>query len=323
MSNPRAIGVLGLGSIGLRHARNLLALGAAVTGFDPDPARRALLEQAGGAATDSRETALGAGEAVVVATPSGQHADDLAAAVASGRHVFVEKPLAHRDTGLDAVLAQAGRNGLVVFAAFMLRYHPVVERLRALLGENAIGTVYAMRAIYGSWLPGWRPQQDYRTGYAADPVTGGVIHDVVHEIDLACHLLGPAAVASCVAGRSGLLELASEDMADLVLRHATGAVTNLHLDYLARPAVREGTLLGQDGTLDYDLNRRTLRWRDAAGSLREDTVYEGSWDDDYLTEMAHFLACLDGGATPRCDGIEALAVLTTTLAARAMAGLPQ
>jgi len=314
--------LLGLGSIGMRHARNLLELGCAVSGFDPDPARRAMLAGEGGSALDSRETAFEAGEAVVVATPSGHHAADLADAIAAGRHVFIEKPLAHSAEGLDTLMATAAARGLVVFAGFMLRYHPAVERIRALIEEGVIDRIAGLRAVCGSWLPAWRPEQDYRTGYAADPVTGGVILDIVHEIDLACHLAGPATVAACAAGRSGLLEMASEDIADIVLLHDGGIRSNLHLDYLARPPVRQGAVTGEGGTIAWDLNARTLLWSDAQGATREAAAFPGAWNDDYLAQMRHFLACLEGESTPRCNGAEALAVLQTALAARSMAGLP-
>jgi len=318
----RCIAVLGLGSIGLRHARNLLDLGCDVAGFDPDPARRALLAEAGGRPLDSRDAAFEAGEAVVIATPSAHHADDLATAVTARRHAFVEKPLAHRAEGLDALVGEAARRGLVVAAGFMLRHHPAVERARALLEEGVLGTLSTLRVVCGSWLPAWRPGQDYRTGYAADPVTGGVILDIVHEIDLACHVAGPATVAACVARRSGRLEMASEDIADLVLLHDTGVQSSVHLDYLARPPVRQGAVGGEGGTLAWDLNARTLAWTDADGRTVEDRRFPGTWNDDYVAEMRHFLACLDRAASPRCDGVAALAVLRTALTARSLAGLP-
>ncbi|MBN33521.1 MAG: hypothetical protein CMM46_01845 [Rhodospirillaceae bacterium] len=317
------VGVLGLGSIGMRHARNLLDLNCGVIGFDPDPASRGRLTEAGGLAVAHRQAVIEAVEAVVIATPNASHADDMMAVVGAGRHVFIEKPLAHSDMAIAPLLESASDQGITIFAAFMLRYHPVVERMRILLDRCAIGEVWGLRGVCGSWLPSWRPGQDYRAGYAADPVTGGVIHDIVHEIDLACYLLGSGRVASCVARRSGLLDMASEDVADLVLQHDGGASSNLHLDYLARPAVRQGSISGSLGTLVYDLNARTLRHVDADGAEQECTVAPGAWADDYAAEMKDFLHCLGGLSTPRCDGFEAFQILRTTLQARSMAGLPQ
>lgn len=319
----RTIAVLGLGSIGMRHARNLMELGCDVTGYDPDPQCRQALKDAGGTVARSRMDAIEACDAVIVATPNVQHVDDLAVAIEAHRHAFVEKPLAHSSDGVGNLINAAARQNTLVFAGFMLRYHPVVERLHQLLSERAVGEVYSLRVACGSWLPSWRPQDDYRTGYAADPVSGGVIFDIVHEIDLACHLMGPAVVTACVARRSGLLDIASEDIADLVLTHENGVQSNLHLDYLARPPVREGSIYGSGGTLHYDLNARTFRRLDVDGAERESQVFPGGWSDDYVAEMRDFLDCLEGRTEPRCDGTQAHQVLKTVIAARAMAGLPQ
>jgi predicted dehydrogenase len=319
---PDRIVVIGLGSIGLRHARNLVSLGCAVTGFDPDPARRAAVEPLGIAAAATLEAAFDGARAAIVASPSAHHAAHLEAALAADLHVFVEKPIAHARADLDAALARADSCGRVVFAGLMLRYHPAVERARALLMAGDLGQPIWARALCASWLPGWRPSQDYRKGYAADPATGGVIFDVIHEFDLAIHLLGPARTVACAAIRSGRLEMPSEDVADILLRHDGGAQTSLHLDYLTRPAQRTTEIAGDAGIVRLDLNgRRLTRWT-IDGTLAEERVFNGSYADDYLAEMRHFLACIVGEARPRCDGHEALRVLDQVLEARKLGGLP-
>jgi predicted dehydrogenase len=314
---PRRFAVLGLGSIGLRHANNLLALGQQVCGFDPSPARRAMLD----GVVAERESALEGVDAVVIASPSGAHLDDLRRALASGLHVFVEKPLAHRIDGLQELLADAAAAGRVVFAGLMLRYHPCVERAKQALQAGRIGVPIWARSICASYLPGWRPDQDYRQGYAADPAGGGVILDVVHELDLLVHLLGPAEIVASVAGRSGRLEMPTEDMADIVLTHAGGARSNAHLDYLTRPPQRITEIAGDEGFIRIDLNARRFVEYGANGVLRADEALPGTYADDYRKEMQDFIAAIEGTSRPRCDGMEALAVLRLALAARRKAGL--
>src|SRR5947209_3518945 len=97
--------VLGAGSIGRRHLRNLLSLGhtcAAV--YDPDPTRLADLSGVAAlacATTDEARALAQPAEAVLVCSPPHCHVAQAYAAVASGRHVFVEKPLAAEDEGID------------------------------------------------------------------------------------------------------------------------------------------------------------------------------------------------------------------------------
>jgi len=150
----------------------------------------------------------------------------------------VEKPLGH-DPDLAARLAgRARERGVAVAVAHNLRFRPVVQRVKQVLSEGALDDPAWARFCCASWLPDWRPGQDYRSNYAADPVTGGVIFDSIHEVDLACHLLGRAKVQSASAVRTGILDMPSEDVADIVLRHDAGCQSAIHLDYVTRPRPR-------------------------------------------------------------------------------------
>jgi len=321
-SEPLTVAVLGLGSIGLRHARNLLSLGQAVVGFDPDPERRQLLEAEGGRALDSRDGALEGANAAVIASPSQFHADDLSAALDAGCHVMAEKPLAHSVVGLDDLLARAHEQGLVVFVAHNLRFHPCVEAAREILAAGRLGELLWARLLAASYLPDWRPHQDYRRGFAADPATGGALFDFIHEFDLAAHLLGPFETAAAVARRTGTLDIASEDCVDAILRHASDVCSAVHVDYATRPARRITEIVGTDGTLTLDLVNRQLTLVDADGAEIAHHDYGGAFSEDYVREMEAFLECVNGQAEPRCDAKEALSILTQVVAARALAGLP-
>lgn len=316
------IAVLGLGSIGLRHASNALALGRRVIGFDPSPERRDLLAAKGGHVTDSRDAAITAVGAVVVASPSDMHLDDLTACIQAGRHVMVEKPLAHSSHGLARVLDQAEAHGLTVMVAMMLRLNPVTVRARAILADGLLGQVLWGRFIAALYLPDWRPGQDWTQGYANDPKTGGALFDYIHEIDLATHLLGPARALACVAGHSHSIGMKAEDMADVVLGHPDHVHSAIHVDYVTRPRQRFGEIAGTKGLLRLDMDNRRLQWRDTDGHVVEDTSFTGCYADDYQAEIAAFLAAIDGTAPPPCSGRDALAVLDCLISARTQAGLP-
>lgn len=316
------VAVLGLGSIGLRHARNLLALGRVAVGFDPDPARRAALEALGGRAVDSRAAALDGAAGAVIASPNAYHLDDLRAVIDAGAAALVEKPLAHDPDAVAPVLAAAAARGLAVFAALNLRYHPAVIAGRAALAQGGVGVPLWGRLICSSWLPGWRPHQDYRQGYTAQADTGGVLFDIIHEFDLAFHLLGPGRAVACAARRTGVLDMASEDCADVILAHAGGVQTALHLDYVTRPRRRVVEIAGTEGVLEIDIYARRLRLTGTEGAVLRDETFAGGFDEDYVQEMTAFLACLEGSERPACDGDEALGVLRQVVAARHLAGLP-
>lgn len=316
------IGVLGLGSIGLRHARNLLALGRQVVGYDPSAERRDMLRQIGGHSMESRTALLEQSAALVIASPNEHHLTDMEEAIAMGRPIFVEKPLAHEVDGAKRVLDRADAEGLIVFVGLNLRFHPAVRAARKILERDGLGAVLWARLISASYLPDWRPHQDHRTGYAAVAATGGVLFDLIHEFDLAIHLLGPARTVCAVARNSGTLDIPSEDCADVVLAHSSGPQSALHLDYVTRPRRRVTEIVGTGGSMEIDLFDRRLRIFSVDGTLLTDETFPGGFDDDYVAEMRSFLACLEGVGLPPCDGREALSVLRQVILARQLAALP-
>jgi len=316
------IAVLGLGSIGLRHARNLLALGSQVVGFDPSEERRAMLGAEGGLPVARRDEALAAATAAIIASPSGRHLDDMQAALDAGCHLFVEKPLAHTVDGIAALLDRAEQAGKVVFVGLNLRYHPVVAKAHDLLNGGRLGRPLWARLEMADYLPQWRPGTDFRQGYANDPRTGGVIFDIVHEFDLAAHLLGLPEVKAAVAINSGTLGLASEDLAEMVMIHPGGIVSSVHVDFVTRPRRRHTLIVGTDAAMRLDLDGRRLHLTRGDGVTLAEHSFPGAYADDYIDEMRAFLACCRGEAAPACPGREALAVLDRLISARRLAGLP-
>lgn len=316
------IGVLGLGSIGLRHARNLVVLGCDVIAHDPDPERRRLWEDAGGRCAASRAGLMSSVAGVVVASPNRFHLDDLSEAVAKRLPALVEKPLAVTSQGVAAVVEAAEASGVPIFAALNLRFHPAVRAVRELVEDGSLGAPVWARFQFSAWLPDWRPHQDHRQGYCADPVTGGVLFDDIHEFDLAWHLLGEARCSAAVAASTGIIGIPSDDRADAILSHRSGAVTTIHCDYVTRPRVRQFQLALTGGLVSVDLDARHLIVRQASGAVTRDEAFPGSYADDYVDEMKSFLACVVDGAAPACDGREALAVLRLVEQARTLSGLP-
>lgn len=316
------IAILGLGSMGRRHAVNAMALGHEARGFDPDPGARAAVAGLGAVAFASEEEALDRCDAVVVASPPAMHLRQAADALAAGCHVLVEKPLADRVGQLPELCASARARRLVFAVAQNLRYHPAVVAARGLLARGAIGRPVLAAAIGASPLVDWRPGRDHRAGYAADPASGGVVFDWVHEIDMLAFLLGPPRAAGAVAANSGTLGLASEESAGLLLRHPGGALSTVALSYLGRPARRVCEILGDTGRLELDIPARSLSRWDATGALAQRVEYGGVHADDYALELEDFLAATTGAAIPACPAEEGLAVLREVLALRASAGLP-
>ena len=220
------------------------------------------------------------------------------------------------------MLDQANHKGLVLAAAFNLRFRAVVRAAKRVIDEGRLGALLWGRFQCASYMPDWRPDQDYRKGYAADPVSGGVLFDVIHEFDLANHLLGPAETLCAAASNSGHLEIQSEDTADVILAHEGGVRSTLHLDYVTRPRRRVAEIAGTEGVLLADLRSGRLTLTDSDDVVVLDETHPLAIDAEYRAEIEDFLDAIETHGAPCCDGRAALAVLRQVIAARRLAGLP-
>src|SRR5437660_1625779 len=319
--------VIGVGSIGQRHLKNLLGLGHEIVAvLDPSEARRAEVRRATSprcvVTADEDEVFGSAADAAVICSPAHRHLDQARAALRRGWHVFVEKPLAHTLEGTAALVDEAARAGRTVLVGCNLRFLPSLQLVKRLVDEGRIGRPLAARAQCGYYLPFWRPDTDYREGYGAKQATGGgIILDSIHEFDYLTWLLGLPREVFAYAGKVSTLEIDTEDSADVLMRFDYGTVANVHLDYLQRTYRRSCDVIGEDGVIawDYIGQSVTVYGKDD----RRLEVFQESINTErnqmFLDEMHHFARCVLEGAAPVVDAAGALAILEVALAAKASA----
>lgn len=316
------VAVIGLGSIGLRHAGNIQSLGCRVIGFDPNPKRRAMLSGDQCITVESRDMALLKASAAIIASPNACHLDDARAGIEAGCHVLIEKPLAHLEDGVEDMLNAATAGGLKVGVAHNLRFHPVIEASKKIIKGDELGVIQSAIFMCSSYLPNWRPEQDHRQNYTADARTGGVLFDISHEFDLAYYLLGRAETISATAENSGTLGIAAEDSADITLEHACGAHAQLHLDYKSQKAIRTFEIIGTGGRLRADILKHHLVIFNTDNNPTDEQTFSGEMAEMYKIEMIDFLNAIENDSSPRSDGQQGLDVLRLVLAARNLCGLP-
>jgi predicted dehydrogenase len=300
------VAVIGLGSAGTRHARNLLEQGHDVIGFDPvsDP-------PAGATRAPSAEEAIEAAEAVVVASPSSLHAAQSCSALERRRPVLIEKPLATTIADAEQVVAAAAGARVVAAVAMNLRFHPGVVELKGLIDTGALGRILFAQASFGYDLRLWRPQDDYRKSYSARAeLGGGVLLDAIHELDYLLWLLGPVASVSAETGHVSELEIDVEDVAVAALRFGSGALATVDLNFFEPSYRRACVVVGSDSVARWDWGQGTVTiTRDGT----DDEIVDARCDvaDTYRAVLADFLAAVSEGVgerTPAEDGLAALQV---------------
>jgi predicted dehydrogenase len=248
--------MVGLGSIGRRHAGNLKRLGAKRvsayrTGLGSLPIDPALDDVR---LFTTLDDALAAKPDIVFVTnPSSLHLEVARAAVAAGCHVFIEKPIATGLDGVEDLLAAADASGVRVGIGYDMRFNRALQALRRELAAGALGPIVSAQVEVGSYLPAWHSWEDYRVSYAARAALGGgVLLTLSHEIDLARWLLGEVDSVSAEIAKLSDLEIDVEDVSVLLLRFRSGAVATIYLDFVQRPVQRRCRVVGQRGALEWN-----------------------------------------------------------------------
>ena len=246
--------VIGTGSIGSRYVR-LLATGFGSTpravpvggSFrDPDLSRIAVLERYD---LVDRPTV----DLTVIATRTGRHVTDFEEYAGSSRRVLIEKPIAPSFLLGSRVLGSEMASSSAVSAP--LRFMEGYEAVTRLL--PTVGPVQAVEVSCQSWLPDWRPGTDYRRSYSADAAEGGVLRDLVHEIDYSLHLFGVPTTVSASLDRSEELDIAAESSAVMSWSYP-GFLLSMTLDYVSRVPRRSLAVHGETATMTWNVLEGTV-----------------------------------------------------------------
>jgi predicted dehydrogenase len=316
--------IAGLGSIGRRHMRNLIALGekdivllrTRKTTLPEDELVPFPQE------TDLQEALKKhKPDAVVVANPTSLHLDVAIPAAEAGCTILLEKPISHSMAGVDELQVAVQRSGAKVVVAFQFRYHPGLMRAKQLITDGEIGRIVSAHVHFGEYLPGWHPWEDYRQGYAARAdLGGGVVLTQCHALDYLPWLVGKnVETAWGFTGKVSDLEVDVEDTAKIGLRFEGGALGSLHLDYNRQPPVHTFDIVGTKGSIKWDLvdgvahiYRAALPAPDGKGGVGQGTWEEYSipvnWERNimFIEQMKHFITVVHGKAESSCtleDGI--------------------
>jgi predicted dehydrogenase len=129
-------------------------------------------------------------DAVVLATPHSQHADQVVAAAAAGKHIFVEKPFTLTEAGAKKAVKAAGRAGRVLALGHDRRFLPAMAELRRRLADGALGQALHVEANF-SGSSGFGYKGDQWRASATETPSGGMAGSGIHMVDAMIGLFGP------------------------------------------------------------------------------------------------------------------------------------
>lgn len=303
--------VRGTGSIGQRHLSILQKSGAVYpVAFPVRPQRRAELKEKGFEVICEWREALDAGaRCAIIASDTSRHQRDVLDAGETGLNLLVEKPMTPDANSADSCLQAIRSLDRQVWVGCYYRFHKALNNVR----ENLIrlGRINSVRIECQSYLPAWRPDRPYRESYSARPDEGGVLRDLIHEIDYACWLFGwPESVQAKIQA-TGQLGICSEDTADMLWETGNGTMISIRLDYLSQPARRYLKAYGEHGSIEWDGFCGTVKL-ELVGKDTDSQVFAQERDEIILAQDMAFINSGGGQSDPRlatgADGVRALAI---------------
>ncbi|WP_445946102.1 Gfo/Idh/MocA family protein [Shewanella sp.] len=314
ISIVKKVAVIGLGNIATRHRSNLKKLYPEATLYVMSASGRAIEDKVSdcdGIVESINELILLKVDLVIVASPAPFHSQHSIPLIEAGIPVLIEKPVT--TTLIDAYSIQlaADKYQTPVSIGYCLRYLPSAFKLKALLDDKILGTLYNVHIAIGQYLPDWRPSKDYRECVSANVnLGGGALFELSHELDYARWLLGPLSLQHAILRSSKELGLDVEDIVDVVALTGCNTVTTIHLDFLQRKAHRQCSFIGCKGRIDWDLIRNELILTTAQG--KEILYSDPEWDKNqmYLAMIEDFVQMI-GKNEHRCIELsEAIATVS-------------
>lgn len=328
--------IAGLGSIGRRHMRNLIALGQKdIVLYRTRKATMPEEDLAGFPQETDLQAALEKHkpDAVIVSNPTSLHLDVAIPAAEAGCSLLLEKPLSHSMDRIDELASALKKGGGRVVVGFQFRFHPGMMKAKQLISDGEIGRVISAHVHFGEYLPAWHPWEDYRQGYAARAdMGGGVVLTQCHSLDYLPWLIGKVESVWGFTAKLSDLEVNVEDTAKIGLRFESGALGSIHLDYNQQPPAHYFEVIGTKGSLQWNLADGATRIYRAERSRSDNggaveagkkawDVYQPAPEFErnimFMDEMKHFIAVARGEVESSCpleEGINVQRLIGAVLA---------
>lgn len=288
MAKPEKILIVGLGSIGRRYARLLPGMGDfeiySLRSGNGKPCQGVKNLHSWG---DVKQIAP---KAAFITNPTFMHINTAAKYAALGMHLFIEKPLDMRLSGLAKLKKIVKARGLSSYVAYNLRFHPGIIAVKEIVRRE--GFCHASVRC-SSWLPDWRPGTDHKNSYSANArMGGGAVLDLSHDVDYAGYIFGDVVSITGSARRSSDVTVNAEDVADMNLRLKKGGNVSVHVDFCSR--FSERTVKFTTPAASYELDLIKGRLLINRNERITEKKYEVDRDFTYKAEMRYFFSRLGG-----------------------------
>lgn len=251
--------IIGFGSIGQRHYKNLLKLGYKyIYVYDIDQKK---IGDKINRIKKLTQKELGQFKVAFICNPTHLH---IKTALQCGRakcHMFIEKSLSNNLKDVNKLIRLCKKNKLITMVACNMRFNPCLGKIKSLVDRNFVGRIYAIYLEYGRYLPYQRLKADYKKTYAANKkMGGGIILDDIHDFDLLFWFNNFKKVnrVSLTFDKISDLKINVEDICITTLVFDNKVIGNIRCDYLQQYKHRNCKITGEKGNLTWNFRENAV-----------------------------------------------------------------
>jgi len=199
-----------------------------------------------------------------ICTPSSFHIDETIKIINQGINVFVEKPLGSSLKNIAKLKKTLKSKKIISMVGFQLRFNPIIVRLKKIINSSKFGKLNQVLIHHGESIKNFHIYENYKNLYAAKKeLGGGVILTQIHELDYMLYLLENFKIKKIKSLKSKVskLNINVEDTLNstfLFANKKNELICNLHLNYYEQPGKRLISLIFENGKVLADLNTKKI-----------------------------------------------------------------
>ena len=291
--------ICGLGSIGKRHANNLLYLKKKNLIFfrernfdlnDKNLKKKKSFKSLTKALNENPDIAF-------ICNTTSKHINTAIKCAEKGCHLFIEKPLSNNFKKLRILESIIKKKKIKVMIGYNMRFHPLMIKIKKMLKNKELGSVYNLQTEWSEYLPDWHPWENYKYTYAAQKKMGGGCNlTLSHELDSMYWLFGEIKKVKNFKINK-YLKGDVDTSSDFLVEFNNNIIGYSHIDFLGKPHIRKMYISGTKKKVFFNYYKNQIKIVNRSGDIKLIKV-KFKKNDMYLDEIKYFLNCIKKNINP-------------------------
>ena len=305
--------VIGSGSIGQRHIKNLKSLGIKnIQVFDDDKKLLKLVEKNFNIKAQNKLN-FDQIDCTLICTPPNSHIKLAKLALENNSNVFIEKPLSNSLKDINIISKIAKKKSLKIFVGYVFRFDKGLIKINEILKKNGIGDVVSFDAYEGWHLSNWRPWQKFEKSYTSSKkMGGGIILDGSHELNYLQWMGGQIDYVFSFYQKIPKMNVETEGISEILTQFNSKVIGRIHLDFINPKYNRHCEILGNKGSINWSYEDLSFDIQKINGK-KKSVKYERDPNKMYIDEMKHVINCINNKESNRISLEDAKKTLEISL----------